>query len=335
MTRAPRSSPPRSLAPRSMTPGRLRPVVEILAARLNPRTIQERHADACAKRGVRVTDLPDGIADSDHDGRRGPRPRHPRPAHPGRARGDRRPPRRRRRPRRARRVPTRSTACPTRTAAEPEPARDTRTMDQLRADIFCDLLLTGTAETCTAGEGIDAIHAIMQVTVPVFTAAGVGDEPALLAGYGPIDPDTARRLLGNATGWERVMTSPVTGCVLAVDHYRRTSALTRFLRARDERCRFPGCRQPVWRCDVDHTIDAAHGGPTEPLQPRAPVPTPPRPQTPQRLDRPPTRRRHPGMDQPHRPHLHRPARTRRQVRTTPGTTRLPRPRDVPEVRPRR
>jgi hypothetical protein len=58
------------------------------------------------------------------------------------------------------------------------------------------------------------------------------------------------------------MTSPVTGCVLAVDHYRPTSALTRFLRARDERCRFPGCRQPVWRCDIDHTLDAAHGGPT-------------------------------------------------------------------------
>ena len=59
------------------------------------------------------------------------------------------------------------------------------------------------------------------------------------------------------------MTSPVTGCVLAVDRYRQTSALTRFLRARDERCRFPGCRQPVWRCDIDHTLDAAHGGPTE------------------------------------------------------------------------
>ena len=103
----------------------------------------------------------------------------------------------------------------------------------------------------------------MQVTVPVLTAAGVNDEPAILAGYGPIDPDTARRLLGNTTGWERVMTSPVTGCVLTVDRYKPGKALKRHLRARDERCRFPGCRQPVWRCDLDHTLDFALGGPTD------------------------------------------------------------------------
>ncbi len=139
---------------------------------------------------------------------------------------------------------------------------DTRTLGQLRADILCDLLLTGTAQTCTAGEGIDTIRATVQITVPVLTAAGIGTEPALLAGYGPVDPDTARRLLGNATGWERVMTSPVTGHVLGVDRYKPSKAMKRFLRARDERCRFPGCRQPVWRSDLDHTIPAAHGGPT-------------------------------------------------------------------------
>ncbi|MBN9155445.1 MAG: HNH endonuclease, partial [Microbacterium sp.] len=31
---------------------------------------------------------------------------------------------------------------------------------------------------------------------------------------------------------------------------------------RDKHCRFPGCRQPTWRCDIDHTKDAAHGGET-------------------------------------------------------------------------
>jgi len=135
-------------------------------------------------------------------------------------------------------------------------------MPQLRADILCDLLLTGTPETCTAGDGLDAIRATMQVTVPVLTAAGIGTEPALLAGYGPIDPDTARRLLGNTTSWERVLTAPVTGQVLAVDRYRPSNALKRLLRARDERCRFPGCRQPAHRCDLDHTRDAAKGGAT-------------------------------------------------------------------------
>ena len=58
------------------------------------------------------------------------------------------------------------------------------------------------------------------------------------------------------------MTSPVTGAVLCVDRYRPGPALDRFLAARDEHCRFPGCRRAVWRCDVDHTIGAAQGGAT-------------------------------------------------------------------------
>jgi len=58
------------------------------------------------------------------------------------------------------------------------------------------------------------------------------------------------------------MTSPVTGAVLAVDRYRPGPALQRLLTARDEHCRFPGCRRPTRRCDIDHTHPAAQGGQT-------------------------------------------------------------------------
>jgi len=143
-----------------------------------------------------------------------------------------------------------------------EAVADTRTMDQLRADILADLLLAGSPTAHGTETGVAAITAQVQVTVPVLTAAGRADEPALLAGYGPIDAETARRLAGGATGWDRVMFHPHTGAPLAVDRYRPSAELDRFLRARDERCRFPGCRQPVWRCDVDPTIDAAQGGST-------------------------------------------------------------------------
>jgi uncharacterized protein DUF222 len=36
------------------------------------------------------------------------------------------------------------------------------------------------------------------------------------------------------------------------DGYRPPEPLQRFLRARDRRCRFPGCRIPAARCDLDH-----------------------------------------------------------------------------------
>ncbi|MCW2577589.1 MAG: putative endonuclease, partial [Modestobacter sp.] len=40
----------------------------------------------------------------------------------------------------------------------------------------------------------------------------------------------------------------------ATDAYSPTAALERFVRLRDRRCRFPGCRKRPIRCDLDHTI---------------------------------------------------------------------------------
>lgn len=231
----------------TMTPARLRPIAELRAARMQPRSLAERHEGAQRERAVRVIDLSDGMAElrvamsavlahGVHD-------RLTAQAHAV--------------------IAARPDAIDAEQQLDADGAGDSRSMDQLRTDILCDLLLTGTPETCTAGEGTDAIRATVQITLPVLTAIGVGDEPALLAGYGPIDTETARRLAVGATGWERVMTSPITGGVLAVDRYHPSKAMKRFLRARDERCRFPGCRQAVWRCDLDHTIDAALGGSTD------------------------------------------------------------------------
>lgn len=227
-----------------LTPGRLRPIAEALAARLNPRSIDVRRADARARRCVRVVDLPDGMAEIiatlPATLARGIHDRLTQQAHaviaarPDAGDGD----------------------------TDDGPIRDSRSVDELRADILSDTLLTATPAACSEGDGLSAIRAIVQVTVPVLTLAGRSDEPAVVPGHGPIDGDTARLLAGGADGWERVMTSPVDGSVLAVDRYRPDARLQRFLRARDENCRFPGCRMPVWRCDLDHTVDAALGGPT-------------------------------------------------------------------------
>ncbi len=133
-------------------------------------------------------------------------------------------------------------------------------MDQRRADILADMLLAGAP--VAHGTGLASITGHVQVTIPVLTLAGESRAPAVLPGHGPIDADTARVLAEKTPGWDRVMTDPCTGAVLAVDRYRVPAELARFLRARDERCRFPGCGRVARGCDLDHTHDAAHGGAT-------------------------------------------------------------------------
>lgn len=140
------------------------------------------------------------------------------------------------------------------------PAAETRTLDELRADIFADLALTAGPTAHGEDGSLGSVRGEVQITIPVLTAAGKSDEPALLAGYGPIDREMACELAAGAPGWDRVMYHPHTGLPLAVDRYRPSAELRRFLRARDERCRFPGCTRPPARCDIDHTVDRALGG---------------------------------------------------------------------------
>ena len=239
---------------------RLKPVARLRAEKVVPSSLQERHDRARARRGVRVNDLDDGmseliavlpavLAHGCHD-------RLTRMAHEVRAAE---------RDGQADAAPlTGAGTAPTGEAAAPngETARAARSMDELRADILADLLLTGTPDAHDGPTGLAAIHATVEVTIPVLTLLGNDAGPVDLTGCGPIDPDTARRLAGHAPGWDRVLTHPVSGAVLAVDRYRPSEQIRRALRVRDKHCRFPGCRQPTWRCDIDHTHDAARGGET-------------------------------------------------------------------------
>ncbi len=134
-----------------------------------------------------------------------------------------------------------------------------RTLTQLRADVFRDLLLEGQPATGECG-----IRPTVFVTVPVMTLLGRSDDPATLDGYGPIDPDTARDLAGHAPSFIRILTQPETGAVLSVgrDSYRVPADLKHWLRTQDRTCRFPGCARDARFCDIDHTIDWDFGGDT-------------------------------------------------------------------------
>ncbi len=132
-------------------------------------------------------------------------------------------------------------------------------LSQLRADVAVDLLQQG-----VTGSGLGAgLTANVNITVPVLTLMGKSEEPAELEGYGPIDPETARRLAGTATSFLRILTHPHTGIVLDVsqDPFRVPASLKKYLRLRDGTCRFPGCNRSAGHSDLDHTIDKQFSGP--------------------------------------------------------------------------
>jgi hypothetical protein len=227
------------------SPGRTREIARVVAARVDAEASTVRRTEALTRRGVRVMDLPDGMARLQAD-----------LAAPlayaiiDRATGF------------ARHVLAAEGALLPDESSDP--AAEPRTFDQIRADVVADLLLTATPNGHHDAEGAPLAHirGEIHVTIPVATAAGVDDDPALLAGYGPIDAELARRLMAASPAWNRVLVDLPTGLPVAVDRYRPSAALKRFLDFRDERCRFPGCTMRARRCDTDHTFDAALGGAT-------------------------------------------------------------------------
>lgn len=137
---------------------------------------------------------------------------------------------------------------------------DERGMDAVRTDLLSDLLLT-TDPSEANGTGLEGIQARIQVTIAADTLAGADDRPAELDGIGPMHPDIARDLAGRNGGWSRLFLDR-TGAVTATAAYAPTASMRRHLQARDQHCRFPGCRMPVHRCQVDHNHDHAKGGST-------------------------------------------------------------------------
>lgn len=235
------------------SPNRVRPIAERIAQQYQARTIEERHEGAREQRGAWVKDHPDAMAELHLFG----------PSALVHGAFDRI-------TAMAKADSKAKTDSSVESAGSNETGTDPRTMNQKRLDIALDLLLTGApAGHDTEDELLGAITANISITIPALSligrksADGVGSPAAELDGHGPIDPHTARLLAGAASGWDRLLTHPFTGVLLATDRYRPGEKLRRQLRARDQRCRFPTCRMPVRDSDLDHTHDAALGGPTE------------------------------------------------------------------------
>ncbi len=136
---------------------------------------------------------------------------------------------------------------------------ETRTMDQLRSDVFLDLLL-GTASDGSGARGT------VELRVDLETLAGLADHPGELAGYGPVIADIARRVAEQhrRARWRYTVTD--AGTSQPVHHgatgRRPTAGERRDVEIHDATCVFPGCRMPATGCDLDHRTAFADGGRT-------------------------------------------------------------------------
>jgi hypothetical protein len=140
---------------------------------------------------------------------------------------------------------------------------ETRTMDQLRADVYLDLLQGNTtANDPTRKTAAGGVH----LTSGLDTLVGLAAHPGELNGYGPVVADIARQVAEQQEDaeWRWSVTHPETGEVIhdGITRRRPTTALRRHVEARDQTCVFPGCRMPAVDCDLDHMERWADGGPT-------------------------------------------------------------------------
>jgi hypothetical protein len=126
---------------------------------------------------------------------------------------------------------------------------DRRCIDQIRADIFLDLL-NGNQER----EGSGSDRGVVDIRVDLTTLLQLDDQPGEIPGWGPVISDLCRQL---------VEQSPRMKYRVAITHHdqlidiltttrRPTAAQKRLVEVRDPECVFPTCRLGSADCDLDH-----------------------------------------------------------------------------------
>jgi hypothetical protein len=142
--------------------------------------------------------------------------------------------------------------------AGPSRTDDPRTLRNRRVDAFVELCLAAVAPEQDPGSARPPRRPPVQaqIVIDLTTLLGMDDKAACLRGHGPIAADVAREWLRDATTWRRLVVDPVDGHLLDFGPlvHDPPPRLDRFVRARDQRCVFPGCNRSAIRADLDHQV---------------------------------------------------------------------------------
>ncbi|MDJ0925834.1 MAG: DUF222 domain-containing protein, partial [Acidimicrobiia bacterium] len=129
---------------------------------------------------------------------------------------------------------------------------DDRSMDQLRADIYLDLL----RRRYKGGKVTQADFGNLDMKATAETLLGQSEESAELGGFGPVVADVARQVAEHQDQAKRrwILVDPVTGQPLdgGIIRRRPTASQRRRIEMLHPTCIHPGCRMPSVECDIDH-----------------------------------------------------------------------------------
>jgi hypothetical protein len=139
---------------------------------------------------------------------------------------------------------------------------DSRSIDMKRADALTQLASAYLSDSLN--ENFNHRRPVtVNLTIDLPTLLGLAENPGQIAGYGAIPASVARELAADGK-WRRFITDPISGNLIDYGRqsYEPPQDLKDFLIARDQTCRFPGCRQSARRSDIDHAQAWDDGGKT-------------------------------------------------------------------------
>jgi len=130
---------------------------------------------------------------------------------------------------------------------------DCRCIDQIRADIYLDLLTGNQGAT-----GSD--RAVVDIRADLTTLLGYDEKPGEIPGWGPVIADVLRQIIDESPDGEwRFGICDQDWLLGAVTTRRRPStAQQRYVEVRDPACVFPTCRFDSIQSDLDHQHPWAH-----------------------------------------------------------------------------
>jgi hypothetical protein len=140
---------------------------------------------------------------------------------------------------------------------------DPRSIDQVRADVFVELL-TGPSRQQDDPELTRS--GVVDIRVDLTTLAGLNENPGEIPGWGPVISEIARQAAEPEKQWQVTVTDnggrPVWG---GTTRYRPKVTERRQITTTYTTCVFLGCRMPSTESDIDHHHPWSLGGATEPI----------------------------------------------------------------------